>query len=253
MSDLARAEGFLAALQDHVSERREPWRGGVAYLNPSIPKVWDANVLRVDDYSLSAEEIAVEADLIMAAAGCLHRRVWFPDPAAAAKVEEGFTELGWETDVHVIMGHHREPDRMVDTSDVQEVGNATWPSRIEQLREHPGMDEETCRQMRVLHDMLMDAGRGRDFAIMDGDRAVSFSLLFSDGKTGQVEDVATLEAYRKKGLSRSVVTKALAVSRAEHDFTFLVADDRGWPKQFYAKLGFDEIGHRYYFLKQPPK
>ena len=98
-------------------------------------------------------------------------------------------------------------------------------------------------------------GMGLAAILADGwvTAVISFALLFSDGTTGWVEDVATLEPYRRQGLSRAVVTKALEESRARHDFTFLIADDRDWPKHFYSQLGFDILGRHYYFLKQPPE
>lgn len=251
MTELRRAERFLVALQERISQSVVPWDGGTAYLHPGLPKVWDVNFLFVDDSDLSAETIAAEADRIMAPAGCEHRRVGTFDPDHGARLEEEFAVLGWETHVHVVMGHVREPDRAVDTTDIRTSGADTWAARSEQLLDHPGIDAETTEQMKTLYDLIADAANARDFAATVDGRIVSFALLYSDGRTGQVEDVATLEAYRNRGISRRVVTKALEVSRAQHDFTFLVADDRDWPKQFYAKLGFDELGRHYYFLKKP--
>jgi hypothetical protein len=43
--------------------------------------------------------------------------------------------------------------------------------------------------------------------------------------------------------------KALEEARAMgHDFIFLVADSRDWPKDMYRRLGFDDIGEKYAFL-----
>lgn len=250
---LQRAEDFLARLDERVSERTFPWRGGIAHLHPGLPKVWDLNLLMLEDGSLDAAEIAREADAVMGGAGCVHRRVCVRDAELGARLEPEFAELGWETDVHVLMGHAREPDRLVDTSSVAEVGDVTWPSRSERLASYPWSDDETIRQLRVLYDLQTEAANASDFAIVEDGRAVSFALLFSDGATGMIEDVATLDEYQKRGLSRAVVTKVLEVSRAAHDFTFMVADDRDWPKHFYSKLGFEALGRHYYFLKSPPQ
>jgi hypothetical protein len=35
------------------------------------------------------------------------------------------------------------------------------------------------------------------------------------------------------------------------DFVFLIADAQDWPKEMYAKLGFEEIGITYEFLVPP--
>lgn len=253
MHDLQRAELFITRLDQTLSERTVTWPGGIAYLHTGLPKIWDLNYMLLEDGTLDAATIARHADEIMGDAGCEHRRVCTHDPEVGARLEPGFTALGWETDVHVIMGHSREPDRIVDTSAVKEVGDLAWPSREAQMRTYPWADDASVSQLRTVYSMTVEAANAKDFAILDGGKAVSFALLFSDGTTGWVEDVATLESHRRKGLSRAVVTKALEESRARHDFTFLIADDRDWPKHFYSELGFDILGRHYYFLKQPPE
>ena len=251
MSDLERAQKFLVALQERISRSVVPWRGGTAYLHPGLPKVWDVNFLFLTADDLSAAEIAAEADRIMAPAGCEHRRVGTFDAERGARLAEEFEALGWETDVHVVMGHRREPDKTVDTSMVQELGDRTWASRLEQTHSYAGYDSEVDPQMRALYDLTGEVVDKKDFGIVADGKVVSFALLFSDGRTGQIEDVATLDGYRGRGYSRAVVQHALEESLARNYFTFLIADDRDWPKQFYTKLGFDEIGHHYYFLRKP--
>lgn len=248
---LHRAEAFVARLDESTSERTFPWGGGIAHLHQGLPRVWDLNFLVLEDDALDAAQIAREADEVMGSVGCLHRRVAVRDPDLGARLEPGFAELGWETDVHVVMGHSRDPDREVDTSRVRELGDRTWPSRRKQLASYPWSDDETLEQLRALYDLTTRVANARDLAIVEDGEPVSFAMLFSDGATGMIEDVATLEAYRGRGLSRAVMTKALHMSRAAHDFTFLIADDRDWPKHFYSKLGFDVLGRHYFFLKAP--
>ena len=252
-TELQRIEDFISRLTARVSKRVLDWMGGVAFLNDDLSKIWDVNFLDLHETALSAEEIADEAEGIFSAAGCDHRRVRVLDPVAGAALEPSFTELGWETDVHVVMAHRRLPNRVVDTSAVREIGAATWPGREEQMRSYAfANDEETLRQMRVFYDLLVNAAAGRDFGIVEEGRAVSFALLYSDGSIGQIEDVATLEPYRNRGYSWQVVMKALEESKATHDLTFLIADDRDWPKSFYTKVGFDPVARHHYFLKKPP-
>lgn len=62
----------------------------------------------------------------------------------------------------------------------------------------------------------------------------------------------TLAQFRKRGLARATVSRALAASReAGNDRTFLMADRDDWPKELYLKLGFDEIGRVYEFVRPP--
>ena len=76
--------------------------------------------------------------------------------------------------------------------------------------------------------------------------------LYLDGGTAQIEDVATAERFRKKGLATAVVLTAIEAARAAGaELVFLIADAEDWPKEMYAKLGFEEIGHTYEFMIPP--
>jgi GNAT superfamily N-acetyltransferase len=67
---------------------------------------------------------------------------------------------------------------------------------------------------------------------------------------GQIESVMTLEPFRNRGLAKAVVTRALEESlSANSEVTFIVADARDWPKELYAKLGFETAGRMWDFLK----
>jgi GNAT superfamily N-acetyltransferase len=64
--------------------------------------------------------------------------------------------------------------------------------------------------------------------------------------------LGTLEEHRGRGFARAVVLRAAQeAERAGHDFVFLLADDFGWTKTLYAKLGFDPVGKTYEFSLRP--
>jgi predicted GNAT family acetyltransferase len=76
--------------------------------------------------------------------------------------------------------------------------------------------------------------------------------LYSDGRTAQVEDVATAAEFRGRGYATAVVLRAVEEALATgHDFVFLVADAEDWPKELYVRLGFAPLGHTWTFLKTP--
>ncbi|MGN8604136.1 UNVERIFIED_CONTAM: GNAT family N-acetyltransferase, partial [Campylobacter jejuni] len=78
------------------------------------------------------------------------------------------------------------------------------------------------------------AGNARHFAVLVDGQPVSSTDLFSDGRTAQIEDVGTLPEHRGAGHASTVVLKALEDAHAmRHDFIFLVADARDWPKEMY--------------------
>ena len=64
-----------------------------------------------------------------------------------------------------------------------------------------------------------------------------------DGATAQVEDVYTVPSWRNRGCARRLITRAIVLAQdAGHELVFIEADDNGWPKQLYSRLGFDPIG-----------
>lgn len=106
-----------------------------------------------------------------------------------------------------------------------------------------GSDEETVRQLCELPRRVSAAIETRFFAGLADGQAASFASLLLGDAVAQIEDVGTLEEHRGKGLARAVVLRCLAEARrAGAKLVFLVADDRDWPKELYARLGFDPIG-----------
>ena len=81
---------------------------------------------------------------------------------------------------------------------------------------------------------------------MDGEVG-AYCELYSDGQTAQIENVFTLDRFRKRGLARAVVSKALEVAQG-HELIFLIADQDDWPKELYRKLGFDDVGLIWEFI-----
>src|SRR3712207_1279876 len=148
-TDFERATGFLERVQRDLCTYAEPWRWGVHFGDRDLHRIWDLNLLYLSDppATVHARDLAAEAEDLMGAFGNEHRRVLITDEALGAQLAPGFEELGWETDIHVVMAHRRDPDRSVDTSMVEELGAAIWPSREKQLRSYPWADDdETAEQ-----------------------------------------------------------------------------------------------------------
>jgi GNAT superfamily N-acetyltransferase len=202
----------------------------------------------------SASDLAAEADRVQGGAGFLHRKLTVDDESTGERLAPAFEQLGWQVQRLVVMAHHREPDRDPDLSGVEEVaeeslrvarmavaGAAAWSK-----------DPETVRQLLAAKQLKSEATSIRWFtATVDGAPA-SYCELYADGRTAQIEDVATLPDRRGRGLASAVVLRALAEARAGgHDLVFLIAFADDWPQELYAKLGFDTIGHFYSFLRMP--
>lgn len=256
MSDLARCIAFLRELESRAAKRESPFRFGVGYFDESLPRVWSRNYLvaEKDLSEASPKLLADEADRMMAEEGLKHRKIEVYDEEQGARFEQGFRDIGWDVSCDLIMVARREPDRASDTSQVEEVSvEELEPIWAEGIRGEPfGQDDDVVRQLIDNKRVVMEAIETRFFARRVDGALVSYCDLYSDGETGQIEAVMTLEPYRNRGLSRATVSRALDASRAAGDnLTFLMAHRDDWPQQLYRKLGFDDIGRVYDFVRPP--
>jgi predicted GNAT family acetyltransferase len=253
-NELEQAIAFEEALLEAAVERVEPSPLGSAVFTDSLPLIWSLNLLRVEQAHATVEEIAAEAERLQREAGLEHRRVAIDDETAGRALEPGFTTLGWKPDVFLFMVPRRDPYRPVDTGSVVEVGREELrPIREAILGEWLGdVEEEVMDQLGESDRRFAEAGNARHFAVLVDSNPVSSTDLYSDGRIAQIEDVGTLPDHRGAGHASAVVVKALEEARAMgHEFIFLVADARDWPKEMYHRLGFDGIGEKYAYLLHP--
>lgn len=253
MSDLERCIEFISRMADRAAKKKEPSLYGVAFLDPDLPGVWSRNFLlaNVELGDAPAAAFAAEADRLLAEAGARHRKVEVFDGDAGARLEPGFRQLGWNAECDVIMVARRDPDRPVDTSTVDEVMvDDLVPTWTEGWRTDPDvLGEEVTRQLVENKRRLGNVVDTRFFAARVDGEVASYCELYSDGSTAQIENVLTLERFRNQGLARATVSRALEEAQdGGHDLIFLIADRDDWPKELYAKLGFDEVGHIWEFV-----
>jgi ribosomal protein S18 acetylase RimI-like enzyme len=250
MTDLERAAAFEEQIRDRCVERIVETRFGPALFNDTYSAVWNLNAVRVErPGNATAEEIAEEVDCVQAELG--HRRVILP--VGAGELEDGFRELGWEGDHFLFMVYRGNSAEAPDTRHVEDID----PARLRRLRTEiirewqPDERDETIDQIIAADYMMWHAANARSFGVVEDGEVVSSAELFSDGRTAQVEEVQTLPSHRGRGFAKQVVARAVAEAlAASHEFIFLVADGDGWPKALYRRLGFEEIGSRFAFLRR---
>jgi ribosomal protein S18 acetylase RimI-like enzyme len=249
MSDLERAAAFEELIRDRCAERVVATRFGPALFNDTHSTIWNLNVVRAErPGDAPAEDIAAEVERVQAGLG--HRRVILPP--GATELESGFRKLRWQPD-HFLFMVYRGDGEPADTSRVEEVDpERLRPLRAEIIREwQRDVDEKTVSEL-IAADMLMwKEANSRIFGIVEDGEVVSSAQLYSDASTAQVEEVATLPAYRGRGHAKALVTRAVEEAIADnHEFIFLVADGDDWPKKLYNRLGFEEVGSRFAFLRR---
>jgi RimJ/RimL family protein N-acetyltransferase/predicted GNAT family acetyltransferase len=169
-----------------------------------------------------------------------------------ARTATGFRARGWTVVSHLIMARTREPDRRVDTSMVREVSFAELTdARREVTVGEPWGDDEISSLLDHAKQLIMRAVPTRFFAAFVGDEVAAYCEVRSDGTVAQVEDVNTLPRFRGRGLGRAVVQHALDEARATNDIVYLEALAEDWPRELYAKLGFDVVGERHLNTRFP--
>jgi ribosomal protein S18 acetylase RimI-like enzyme len=249
VTELARAFDFVAYADMHGT-RSEPTRFGIATLTPDLPLRHDSNYLRVDRLpaDVTAAQVAADADRALAGIGLSHRVVMARDEETGERLAPGFAALGWEVSRSIVMALHRPSERQADLTLVSEVDAGLLAApRMRQIQTYPWGSEEVARQLVAAKQRI--PARTRFFAALDGGEPVSWADLYVDEGTAQIEDVATLEPYRGRGLASAVVLRAVHEARSSGaQLVFLVADADDWPQELYGRLGFDEIGRYLKFL-----
>jgi len=235
--ELARAYRFLAR-GDMGGARTEETPSGRAVFTDELPNRLDGNYLWVDR-SAEPEELVAEAER--------HERrlIFVPDPELGDRLAPWFERAGWRVDRHVVMAQLREAEREADLSVVREVGEEELrPARRQVLHGQPWATEEVLEQIFGAKRLIGRRVRTRFFAAVVDGEVVSYSDLYVDGGDAQVEDVGTLPEHRERGYASAVVLAAIEAARRDGaDFVCLVADANDWPKELYARLGFDTVGH----------
>jgi ribosomal protein S18 acetylase RimI-like enzyme len=253
MTEVDRAVAFIRAYDEALVEQIVPSAHGRALFTPSLPRVHYLNKFSVDyGARCTAEELAEEVEPLFVQAGLAHRTI-VGEGELGELLVPAFRERAWQVEDLVLMTHHR-PTPDIDTSGVEEVEpDDLEPLWITGMRASPEIgDGEEIRQLVAAQHRRRTAVAVRYFAARVEEEIASYCELFSDGHTGQIESVMTLEKFRGRGLAKAVVTHALTESRAAgYELTFLEADADDWPKELYRKLGFEVAGSTWGFLRRP--
>ena len=163
----------------------------------------------------------------------------------------------WLVERNVVMALRRARDGEPRAGLAREVDAATLErAEAATVREEPyARDEEVVRQLVGMRSALARGVRTTRFFVGAADGVdACITTLYSDGAVAQIEDVATLRDYRRRGLARATVTMAIdAALEMRHELVFIVADDEDWPKDLYERLGFDPVGRACAFTRPGPE
>lgn len=205
-------------------------------------------------------EAPTDADGLIAALDELyghlpHRRAFVESEEVGERLAADMRGARWLVERDVFMVLRRERDRAAAPGLAREVDEPTIRAvEAGTIGEEPYGEPAVVEQLLASRAAFGRAGRARYFVAASEGIDACHTTLYSDGVVAQIEDVGTLKALRGRGLARAACSAAIdAAIAAGHELVFVVADDEDWPKELYAKLGFDPVGRPWAFTRPGPE
>ena len=240
-----RARAMDVSLRTRRAARVVDVPGGVAVGDESYLHSRDDNRLLVTE-AIPAAEVERLAAASAAALGWTVPAVTLLHPDAGPVAAE-LARRGWDLAETRLMAHRGPfpaavdaPVEVVPQSDVHPLWERSWrreldagePDIDEVVRQLVGREHRTDRVVRVV-----------DLGVREHGEVVAAAQLRVDGATASVEAVATDPAVQRRGHGTALLHRALAVAGAAGcDLVVLDAAADDWPRHWYARLGFTEVG-----------
>ena len=236
---LARATAFERSLAERRAAAVVPVDGGVACLDPRVPASWEHNSIWLDD-DLDAAAIVAEADRVLL--GFAHRRIVTLHPPPA--------DLGWDVEeLRIQVFGTAAPVPPVPAGRVVAVTQETmaplWASSWR--RDVEGIDDEAVDDLVRRESFANAHVRIVDLAVLGDDGVpVAGTQLRVDGATAAIEGVMTAPSARGRGHGAALVGDAVRRARAAGcDVIWLLCRADDWPRRWYERLGFVDVGCRW--------
>lgn len=240
----ARALRFDRSLAERRAPILVPVEGGTGTRDPRVPSSYEHNAVWLDG-APSAAAIEAAGDLVLGDAG--HRRVVL-DSTPPADLPVG--PDGWEVDEERILvldpgAEVIGPEGLTIVPVTQEVMAGLWDPSWR--RDLPHASDDAVADL-IRREAFADAHlRVVDLAVLGPDGVpVAGTQLRIDGATAAIEAVLCDPGHRGRGLAFALVADAVARARvAGCDLIWLLAYADDWPRRWYERLGFTDVGARW--------
>ena len=151
------------------------------------------------------------------------------------------------------MVQRQDPDRASGVVVEECTFDEVYPLMLEtNLASHGGMTREAAETNAAVRRVFTDVTGARFFAVRVDGALAGFGELYAHDGVAEIDDVHTLERFRRRGIAKAVVAHIVREAReVGAEVVFLIADDADRPKELYRKLGFDPVGRFWQFTKPP--
>lgn len=217
-----------------------PVDGGVAVLTGTVPESYQHNQLLID-VAVEAGTVVAEADRALGGAGLSHRKAQLSG-AHLAPTAAGLAELGWKVEELVGMvaaagGPPSGAAEQLDRETLRPLWDADW------RRDYPGIGDAAVAQLTDRYRAEEAVIDMRYLAVRSGGELVASCKLKIDGGTALLDMVDVAPAHRGHGHGDTLLAEARAVAgSAGCDLVVLDALASDWPRGWYARRGFTDVG-----------
>ena len=229
-----------------LGQKAERTAWGAVATDDRYPLVWDANNATVLEPVNGLTAAAIRADLTPALreAGAPYEHVEFWETSPPTPALEELRSIGERPDPDVVMVLERPaPPARSSGAEVREItrpDRSFWTWYRESLREFGStqsdalLDQMTARTAEV----FLPAGLRFYVGLLDGERAGYANLVSLKG-VGYIDNVVTMQPFKRRGVASATVTAAVRASLGSGDrHVFLLAEKSGDPQRLYERLGF---------------
>jgi uncharacterized protein (DUF952 family)/ribosomal protein S18 acetylase RimI-like enzyme len=218
--------------------------GGVAVLDTRYPHSREDNRL-VFTEPVDADTIEAATAEVAAAAGLPHRSAALRWSGAEA-VAQTLATRGWKVEGLHLMARAAAATGGGDRAEVvaQEEVHPLWDRSWRAALAEPGTDlDEVVGQLVGREHRNDHVVAVTDLAVREDGRVMAAAQLRVDGATAAVDSVLTDTAARGRGYGDALLARAVDLAAAAGcDLVVLEAAADDWPREWYARRGFDVVG-----------
>jgi ribosomal protein S18 acetylase RimI-like enzyme len=200
-----------------------------------------------------AADVIAAADTILGGAGLRHRYV-SADGDVGQDLRANLVVAGYKHEAIVTMTYSGPPLAPAAPEVTAVSLEELRPAIIRDWRvDLPDAGDEVLAQ---LADRTALYARGADVTLLatyDGDEIAAHADLYVDAvdRIAQFENLVTHPELRHRGYGNALVRDALRRSReAGCDLCFLTADLDDWPREWYERVGYAEVGRSHHFSRR---